>query len=182
MADWTGTSRGEVKVGTRYADVLNGMGGNDALKGGGGDDQLFGGDGNDLLFGDAGNDILSGDAGADTLTGGNGADIFDYNFVTDSQVGSNGLWSSETGDTITDFSRSQGDKIDFRDLPKTGTDAPDMLQWSGRDPVSPPPAAFGTPRWAATPSSMQIPRATGWRISRSRSWAQSTSCPATFWA
>ncbi|WP_275944577.1 choice-of-anchor D domain-containing protein [Nostoc edaphicum] len=77
-------------------DVINGQGGNDTIDGKSGDDLLRGGNGNDLLIGGQGND---------TLVGGLGADSFLYNTnaaFTSTAVGI---------DTITDFNRSQGDKI-----------------------------------------------------------------------
>jgi hypothetical protein len=53
--------------------------------------------------------VLTGDQGRDTHFGGAGADRFDFNKLSDSPVG--------TGrDTIEDFSRSQGDRIDLRDI------------------------------------------------------------------
>lgn len=88
------------------ADFLAGGGGNDILLGGGGNDKLLGGNGDDILDGGAGKDILVGGRGADTLTGGAGADMFVFSSRHDSPV--------NTPDVITDFSRSQGDRIDLR--------------------------------------------------------------------
>jgi Ca2+-binding RTX toxin-like protein len=61
---------------------------------------------NNLLIGNGANNILTGGTGVDTLTGGLGADTFDFNFVTESVVGT-------SRDIITDFSRTQLDKIDL---------------------------------------------------------------------
>ncbi|MBC1241762.1 putative Ig domain-containing protein [Nostoc sp. 2RC] len=86
-------------------DVINGQGGNDTIDGLSGNDYLRGGAGNDILIGGAGNDTLAGGAGNDVLTGGNNADSFIFNTnatFTNSAVGI---------DQITDFTRSQGDKI-----------------------------------------------------------------------
>ena len=70
------------------------------------DSYLSGGAGNDTLVGGAGNDVLVGGPGADTLTGGGGADRFTFS------IGD--LSSDPTkSDTITDFSRTDGDKIDL---------------------------------------------------------------------
>lgn len=106
-------------------DYLSGGNGNDTLYGGIDNDTLYGNDGNDVLYGDsgvyggggndtiyggAGTDTLSGDNGADTLIGGINADIFYYQFRYDS--GS----SSSSRDTITDFKRSEGDKISLNDM------------------------------------------------------------------
>lgn len=60
--------------------------------------------GADALTGTSGNDLLQGGQGNDTLTGGAAADVFKFAF---NEVGS---------DTITDFSKSLGDKIDLSAL------------------------------------------------------------------
>ncbi|MCW5752865.1 MAG: type I secretion C-terminal target domain-containing protein [Alphaproteobacteria bacterium] len=60
---------------------------------------IRGGVGADSLSGGGGNDTLQGGAGADLLTGGTGADHF--------RLGLDGV------DTIADFSRSQGDRLDL---------------------------------------------------------------------
>jgi Ca2+-binding RTX toxin-like protein len=76
------------------------------------------------LSGLGGSDILDGGIGADTLTGGAGADIFTFT-ATDG-----------ASDTVTDFSRAQGDKIDIADL-LTGFDplADDITQFARIDTV-----------------------------------------------
>ncbi|WP_276199581.1 calcium-binding protein [Chelatococcus sp. XZ-Ab1] len=61
-----GTDDDDRLYGTRFADVLEGLGGNDDLVGYAGDDSLFGGDGNDRLWGGPGVDLLDGGAGRDT--------------------------------------------------------------------------------------------------------------------
>nr|WP_294168619.1 hypothetical protein [uncultured Sphingomonas sp.] len=94
------------------SDIYDGLAGNDTINGGGGDDTLFGGIGNDYLRGDAdndrlvggpGNDYLQGFEGSDVLTGGTGADTFWYPW----------LYNVGDVDTITDFNRAEGDKIDL---------------------------------------------------------------------
>ncbi|PWR18190.1 calcium-binding protein [Zavarzinia aquatilis] len=69
-----------------------------------------GGAGKDTLIGGTGADDIRGGAGADTLTGGAGADLFHYWWYDES--------TAKATDTITDFSKSQGDKIwlDFEDV------------------------------------------------------------------
>jgi Ca2+-binding RTX toxin-like protein len=97
---------GDTLIGSAVANVLSGYGGNDSLYGYAGNDLLYGMSGNDYLSGGDGNDMLSGGAGKDTLVGGAGADRFQFTAVGDSVVGAN-------ADRITDFSRTQGDKIDL---------------------------------------------------------------------
>ena len=127
-----GSSFNDSLIGAAGNDTLNGRAGDDTLNGGTGFDFAYytfaatgvsvnlgtgtasAGDGNDVLLniegvigsrfndtlvGDAGGNILNGDTGNDTLTGGAGADIFVINSLTQ------GI------DTITDFTYSQGDKI-----------------------------------------------------------------------
>jgi Ca2+-binding RTX toxin-like protein len=65
---------------------------------------------NDTLEGAGSDDTLEGRAGADSLTGGAGADLFVYK----SDALTNGI--ANRVDTITDFSKAQGDKIDVSAL------------------------------------------------------------------
>ncbi|MGD9509760.1 MAG: M10 family metallopeptidase C-terminal domain-containing protein [Geminicoccaceae bacterium] len=62
----------------------------------------------DRLAGDGRANVLNGSFDSDLLTGRGGADRFDYNQTSDSP--------STSPDHITDFSRSQGDRIDLRDV------------------------------------------------------------------
>lgn len=84
-------------TGNALANTLTGNGGNNQLSGTAGTDRLLGGSGNDTLRGGAGNDTLSGGAGADR-------------FLFDTAFG-----GSPGKDTISDFSRSQGDRIALDD-------------------------------------------------------------------
>ncbi len=89
------------------------------FRGSGGDDHITGGDGADLLFGNTGDDVLDGAFGADTLTGGQGADVFRFADDFFSRA-------AET-DTITDYHRGQGDRIDVSGIdadPSTFGDDP----------------------------------------------------------
>lgn len=70
-----------------------------------------------VLIGNTGDNVLTGGGGADRLTGGAGADRFVYGAITDQ------------GDTITDFSRGAGDRLDFSRLF-------DSLGYGGSDPVA----------------------------------------------
>ena len=67
--------------------------------------ELWGGAGDDNLDGQAGNDLLDGGDGRDVLTGGLGADRF--RFATP------GAFGTVQADRITDFSRSEGDRIEL---------------------------------------------------------------------
>ncbi|MCR6503075.1 hypothetical protein MUO32_29075 [Shinella sp. CPCC 101442] len=91
------------------ATNLNGTGNGlrNLLIGSSGANTLSGADGNDTLNGMGGNDRLVGGAHADTLYGGTGADTFAFLSQKDS-------YGSSSRDTIMDFSRSEGDKIDLR--------------------------------------------------------------------
>jgi Ca2+-binding RTX toxin-like protein len=101
-------------IGSIMDDKLYGFGGDDEIRAGAGNDVLVGDNGNDALFGGVGNDVISGGAGADFLTGGTGADTFTYMTnlgnprVYDSTMHASGR------DTILDFARTHGDKIDLR--------------------------------------------------------------------
>lgn len=115
LSTLTGTAEHESLRGSALNDWMHGGGGNDTLLGGQGHDRQFGGGGSDSLAGGAGHDTLSGGAGADTLVGGGGSDrliggrgpdTFVFVAPKHSPVGSG-------RDTIADFSREQGDKIDL---------------------------------------------------------------------
>ena len=69
--------------------------------------QIVGGTGDNVLVGGAGVDMLIGLGGNDTLTGGAGKDFFVYRNLTD---------RGTLGDTITDFSKAEGDVLQLNDL------------------------------------------------------------------
>lgn len=105
QVNFTGTPNADTLTGTPANNIIDGKAGNDRIDGLSGNDTLIGGAGNDTLIGGAGNDTLIGDAGNDILTGGTGADQFVFNTnatFTESTIGI---------DQITDFNRSEGDKI-----------------------------------------------------------------------
>ncbi|PZP54677.1 MAG: hypothetical protein DI586_09155, partial [Micavibrio aeruginosavorus] len=60
---------------------------------------------NDNLTGNSGDNVIAGRGGTDTLTGGYGADTFMFDVA-----------SLGTVDTITDFSRGEGDKLDISSI------------------------------------------------------------------
>jgi subtilisin family serine protease len=72
IATVTGSTAGEVIIGTAGRDVIVAKGGNDEVRGRGGDDLLCGGRGEDAMFGGRGRDRLFGEAGNDRLDGGKG--------------------------------------------------------------------------------------------------------------
>lgn len=97
-----------VKVAWHYDDPIHSDGlyqGNDTLVGSAYADTLFGYRGNDIIDAGSGGDRLTGGAGADRLTGGGNDDAFIFNSVWDSNY--------QTIDTIVDFNRMQGDRIDL---------------------------------------------------------------------
>jgi Ca2+-binding RTX toxin-like protein len=71
-------------------------------------DVIAGGNLNDVLLGYAGNDNIVGGYGQDILRGGKGADKFVFFDYMES--------APEAADTIRDFSRKEGDRIDVRDM------------------------------------------------------------------
>lgn len=83
--------------------LVGGTNAADTLFGGNANDTLFGYAGFDTLVGGAGRDVLIGGAGDDTLRGGLGADRFVLGY-------------GDGYDTIADFSRAQGDRIDLRSI------------------------------------------------------------------
>ena len=99
-----GPSTGFRFVGNVGADRFTGGGDADWLTGAAGNDMLAGAGGADSLAGGQGNDTLAGGNGADRMSGGGGADVFVF-------AGSADL---ARGDKITDFSVTQGDRIDLR--------------------------------------------------------------------
>jgi Ca2+-binding RTX toxin-like protein len=118
----------DTMMGMAGNDRLSGGSGRDRLEGGSGFDRLFGGSGADRLIGGGGNDRLTGGTGRDTLTGNSGADRFVFASAADAGKGSN-------RDVITDFSRSQGDRIDLKAIDaRAGTTADDAFKFiGGRD-------------------------------------------------
>ena len=114
MEGAVGGSGDDSLTGNTGDNILQGGAGSDVLTGGDGNDILTGGDGSDILTGGNGSDILAGGNDSDILTGGDGSDVFDYNSFADA------------GDTITDFSEAEGDKLELHDL-LTSIGAPDHM-------------------------------------------------------
>ncbi|MFA0627153.1 retention module-containing protein [Vibrio sp. 10N.222.49.A3] len=107
----------DIDLATETDDVqLLAGAGNIDLTAGSGNDRLEGGSGNDTLVGGDGNDTLIGGGGSDILTGGDGMDSFVWFNIEDG-----------VEDTITDFSLSEGDQLDLREvLPELKSASPDI--------------------------------------------------------
>jgi hypothetical protein len=101
----TGTAGSDTIGGASASLSLRTTAAEDTVFGRDGHDTILGLGGDDILYGDGGNDTLNGGAGADRLFGGLGKDQFVYNAATESGVAA--------PDSIADFSRSQGDRINL---------------------------------------------------------------------
>ena len=102
--------------------------GNDKLIGYIDDDILIGNAGSDALMGGNGNDTLTGGDGSDKLTGGKGSDEFNFETADFLVTKDDELVFNKSVDTITDFSKKDGDSINLNDLgnlefPKTLAEA-----------------------------------------------------------
>ena len=132
-ADWQNISGGngsDYIKGSTFSDIIWGDSVTNSQTSDNGADTLFGGDGNDQIHGGNGADVLEGDKGADVLWGDRGGDTFKYVAVSDSSAKSTGGWSNVTGDVISDFNATEGDRIDLGALALTGAGG-NMLTWSG---------------------------------------------------
>ena len=87
-------------------DIINGLDGDDQIFGLAGIDTQLGNDGDEILCGGEGDDFLTGGAGDDALTGGTGTDTFVFNSAD----------GSGSTDTITDFSLTEDDVLNFADF------------------------------------------------------------------
>jgi Ca2+-binding RTX toxin-like protein len=97
---------GDSIIGSKFNDLINGLGGNDNIDGSAGDDVIYGGDGDDTIKGAAGLDVLRGDAGRDKFVLNNGdghATIYGYEPGYDS-IDSSSLYPSL-------ISRQEGDNL-----------------------------------------------------------------------
>ena len=105
-----GTGGNDTRNGGNGDDVIYTLAGDDILNGGDGNDTLFGGEGDDIMDGGTGNDVLSGGLGSDELAGGADADIFIFYGIGESTFDDR---LRAQPDSIEDFSRADGDKIDL---------------------------------------------------------------------
>ncbi|NKD76735.1 calcium-binding protein [Haematospirillum sp. H1815] len=101
-AVWIGGVPGDI---IRNVENVTGGMGNDVLLGDAGPNVLRGGFGDDALSGGFGDDVLDGGIGADILIGGPGADLFVFSAI-----------DPVPGDTVRDFNREEGDRIDLSGL------------------------------------------------------------------
>jgi Ca2+-binding RTX toxin-like protein len=102
-------------------DLSGGLG-NDVVTGSSLNDSINTGGGNDIINGRDGNDIIIGGPGADQMTGGAGADTFVWHSAQD------GSFFNQL-DSITDFNKSEGDKLDFSAfVTLNGGDVADFVQ------------------------------------------------------
>ncbi len=118
MVGHTGTNGIDSLSGTSADEWFSGLAGNDIINAGDGANYLDGGAGDDTLTAGAGKDMLIGGLGNDILTGGADHDIFKW---TASDVGTG---TNHQTDTIKDFTISQGDQLDLKDV-LSGTDSLD---------------------------------------------------------
>lgn len=102
----TGNASANTLVGKDGIDIMLGGDGNDSMHGGSGNDTVKGEAANDLLHGGAGDDLVYGGDGLDTMFGGSGLDSFVFETAN----------AYNNVDVIKDFSTTQGDKLDLRDL------------------------------------------------------------------
>ncbi|MDO5622335.1 MAG: type I secretion C-terminal target domain-containing protein [Paracoccus sp. (in: a-proteobacteria)] len=129
--DYRLTQNVENLILTGTATVGTGNSYDNRLNGNAADNILSGLVGNDTIHGGAGNDSLTGGAGADRLTGGAGADVFIFEKLSDSGV------TATTRDTIRDFNRAEGDKIDLSQLDADSlTDGVQAFSFIGSDDFS----------------------------------------------
>ena len=139
------------------ANIFRGLAGHDTLILGGNDDHGYGGTGDDRLLGQAGNDRLLGESGADRLNGGLGADQLSGGRGADTFILRNAQESTvlvSGRDSISDFSRAQGDRIDL-----SGIDANGSAQGNGTF------SFVGQDRFGGSRAELRIlETATGWRV------------------
>lgn len=102
----TGSSNGDLLLGTSSSNTMDGGSGNDTIYGRGGNDIILGGNGNDDIRGGSGSDRLTGGFGADKLRGGSSGDTFIFKSTLETPVG------TTYRDSIVDFERGS-DKIDL---------------------------------------------------------------------
>lgn len=115
----------------QQVNVFQGFAGNDVIGLGGGNDRGLGGDGADRLYGGTGRDVLSGGAGLDVLIGNAGADTMQGGGGADSFILFSGDSTASAMDTISDFSRGQGDDINLRAVDAVAGAGNQVFTWIG---------------------------------------------------
>ncbi|WP_227270829.1 choice-of-anchor I family protein [Roseobacter weihaiensis] len=106
------SEEGEVLIGTRGWDLIDGTGGDDIILAGRGRDFVSAGKGDDVVFGERGQDTLNGDEGDDFISGGRGRDVIDGGEGNDWLLGGRGadvfIFAGRFGnDVIEDFNARQ---------------------------------------------------------------------------
>ena len=131
-------------IGTSRSDVLRAADTGQTLIGVGGNDTLIGGKGNDTL--------ISG-GGSDVLTGGGGTNTFKYVSLADSPTS-----KLTATDTITDFSKAQGDKIDLSGILNSSSTVTSTvnLDQAGHDSSTVSVTVGGATYYVATVSSPPV--------------------------
>lgn len=109
---------------------INAGSGNDRIYGGKIAYRVFGEKDRDIIVGSQDGEIHGGED-ADVLVAYGGADRFVYDGPKDSLPDRRGRWSPKTGDSIIDFRRADGDRIDVSRLRKLSADASNAYEWSG---------------------------------------------------
>lgn len=90
IADVNDTTGLNAFTGTRFDDVINGLGGTDTIDGREGNNTISGGDGDDVLSAGNGNNIINGDTGDDAITVGDGDNTINGQTDDDSIIAGNG--------------------------------------------------------------------------------------------
>ena len=114
-----GSGRVQTVDGGRGNDVISGNGRSERFVGGENDDLIKGGSGADILGGDGYNSLYDDFGGNDTIDGGRGEDRIDGGMGRDRLTGGREadlfvFNHNSRYDKITDFSQSEGDRIDLR--------------------------------------------------------------------
>ncbi|MAY86102.1 MAG: hypothetical protein CML02_05205 [Pseudooceanicola sp.] len=123
--DYINASRGNDRIfGQAGNDMIDGFDGDDYINGGGGADQLYGKGGSDTILGGGGRDKFYADfTGTNVWTGGKGGDFF--------QAGGY-HWSGVAVTRVTDFNRSERDKLDLREQSELLFNSVDEVRYIGK--------------------------------------------------
>ncbi|MCL6283618.1 hypothetical protein M3P21_08720 [Ruegeria sp. 2012CJ41-6] len=135
----SGTSAGDLLVGSRGSNGLFGRGGDDIVHGGSGDDKLGGGSGQDTIGGGDGNDTIWGGTENDQLWGLNGDDVVRGGSGDDKLGGGSGqdtIGGGDGNDTI--WGGTENDQLwglNGDDIVRGGSGDDKLGGGSGRDTI-----------------------------------------------